>query len=656
MDLTLLPFSQDLEKEFLTQLSICAEKIELEKDRHVTSQYEIGEYFHFLEAGEIEFSIKIDHEHEELKVGESDVPFTPIGWSGFREPYRYATTVSCLKNSSFLRWKHSDLRQLIYNYPASGMVFLEFIVYQSQLLLQETRNVLANYSQELNKSFLDLDPFQENTKLSRRKSLDILKRSPFFEVFNTDELIQFAELGKKRHYHRGEKIYKQDTSSESFDILIKGKIVLIYSQDNSNKLDKRIINNRGYVIGSGCFTHDHNNHVSCVALSNATVLRINYNDLISYFAKNQKIGIQFYLRLLWFISIRLRSTRAKLITIKYEGEIRAVKNLIEQNCTQLPVISELHKIPPLLAHTYTLGDAIQKLSQLKSNGTALEKNLASSSIDILSEVLNEHNFYQGISNLYHDVVNAPSTFSHFEVRKLCAERFVNVFEKSGYLLKGEENLPESPSIFIYNHLKNHEFNTLPNNFQLTLDSHFISSVILYKKYQNPGIRVVRVPKGDEYGHQYYYERLGHIPVYTKESITIEETKEEKKIRQQTFYDTASSYLQNGTSIMLAPEGQSFSTNSSPGDFKPGAFRLASYMKEEPLIVPIAMANFDKRLNHTIFTAVIKEPFLVSDKVEDPKNKNEMRAFLEKYSQLYKTYVEEAIDLSHSSNWISLVKE
>lgn len=222
---------------------------------------------------------------------------------------------------------------------------------------------------------------------------------------------------------------------------------------------------------------------------------------------------------------------------------------------------------------------------------------------------------------------------------------MDVFEKTKYILAGEENIPDTPSIFIYNHLKNHDFNTLPNNFQLTLDSHFVSSIILYKKYKDPGIRVVRVPKGDEYGHQYYYERLGHIPVYTKDSVVLEETAEEKKRRREEFYNTASNYLQNGTSIMLAPEGQSLSTSVSPASFKPGAFRLPTFMKEEPFIVPIALANFDKRLNHTTFAAVIKEPFKISERLEDPNDKAEMAAFLEAYRKEYRMYVEEAIELS-----------
>lgn len=651
-----LPFLRELDNSFKERLMDKSEFCVKKAGEKVTIQFDLGTYFYILQEGEVVFSIKIEGELDELGVGTSSRKNTPVGWSGFREPYRYATTVTCSKESKFIRWKHEDIREMIENCPSSGIVFMEYVVHQSQLMLQELRSTLVMSVPDNSNTFLDLVPFQSITKSSGRDSLETLKKSPFFEVFNEQELIEFFKAGTEIEFSRGEKIYSQNEGSDTFNLLISGRVALVYvNNKEDNKLDKTIVDTEGYIIGSGCFTEDGFNHVSCVSLSNSVVLKLSKQKIDAYLEKFPEVGVKFYTRLLWFISTRLRSTRAKLIALNYDGEISAIKNLIEQNCTLLDVMSPLHKIPHLLKSTFTLNDAISLLEKMSVSGTALEKSLSKNSLKVLSEVVRENDFYGGLANVYSKVVNTPETWGPRKVRDFSSEKFLEVFNGTNYVISGKENLPDEASVFIYNHLENHLYNTLPNNFQLTLDSHFISSVILYQKYGDSGIRVVRVPKGEEYGHQFYYNKLGHIPVYTKDSGVLHETPDEAKQRRNAFYNTASNYLKSGTSILLAPEGQSFSTGASPGEFKPGAFYLTTKVEVEPLIVPIAVANFDQRLNRTTFSAVIKKPFKLSDRVEDPTNKEQMRDFLLKYRLEYREYVEEALDLSKGSQWMEIIK-
>jgi len=654
--LSSLSFWSLLNNQFKEALTGLSEEVILSEGEDVTIQYDLGTNFFLLLDGSVDFYIKIENENEGLKVGSSSNKFTPIGWSGFREPYRYATTVRCKKKSKLVKWRHEDLRSLFQKHPSCAIHFLEYVVFQSQLMLQEIRKYLAEVSVENKSNFLDLVPFQAHSQEVNVDSLETMKKSPFFEVFTEDELLAMHGHSFQKYYQRGEKIYRQNDTTATFDLLLNGKVGLVYSKPEEEfKLDKTIVDNEGYIIGSGCFSHDGVNHVNCVALSASQTLHFDLEEIKSYLTEHPETGVKFYLRLLWFISTRLRSSRVKLIKVNYDGEISAVKNLIEQNCTQLDVTSNLHKIPHLLKSTFTLNMAIDLLENIVTDGSPLERRLSRNSLKLLSEVIKENDFYTGLSTIYSKIVNAPENLTHREVRNICAEEFQEVFRNANYVLKGEENLPEEASIFIYNHLENHVYNTLPNNFQITLDSHFISSVVLYNKYKDPGIRVVRVPRGDEYGHQLYYQRQGHIPVYTKESAPLIETEQEKKERRLQFYQLASEYLQKGTSILLAPEGQSFSTNNSPGEFKPGAFYLSTKMEKEPFIVPIATANFDKRLNSTTFAAVIKKPFKLSEKIEDTSNRKELADFLVKYQKEYKTYVEEAIELSRGNQWLEILK-
>lgn len=620
---------------------------------YVVSQLERANYLYFLLEGEVSLSIKLKDEPENLQVGVSKEVFTPIGWSGFKQPYRYATSVVALTDLKLIRLNFREVELITEKYPIFGAAFLKLIVLKSSILLQETRKMLAQLVPVSKQSFLQLNPF-ESIDVEPYPNVDeFLKRSPFFEVFEEKELKGFKDIATISYLKSGEKAFRQGDNADFVSFMISGRLALIYAFEK-DKLDKRIVSNEGYVITIDAFTFGDTIFDTCVSLQSTWIWSIENEKLRNLLSEDPILAIKFYKRLLWYTSVSLRSARARLVRVQYDGEISAVKHIIEQHSTQLDVLSEIHKIPTLLSHTITIRDALSSLELLRRTGTSLESRLANSSLSILTEVVRENDFYGGLAQIYSSIVNAPKVFSTSEVRSFCAESFCDLFEKAGYNIKGLENLPDEPAIYIYNHLENHTYNTLPNSFQLTLDSHFISSVILHKKFQNPGIRVVRVPKGEEYGHQLYYERLGHIPVYTQDSEPLNESVEQKKNRRKAFYQTAADYLRNGTSILLAPEGRSYTTENSPGDFKAGAFVLASKLPKEPLIVPIGVANFDKRLNRTRFSAVIKEPFKLSDKVQNTSNRDEMDEFLKDLKNLFKEYVEEAQEITEENSWTKLL--
>ena len=95
-----------------------------------------------------------------------------------------------------------------------------------------------------------------------------------------------------------------------------------------------------------------------------------------------------------------------------------------------------------------------------------------------------------------------------EARISSAELVKDLFNLKKFDLRGTENLPsESGIIFIYNHISNNKSYILDNNFEITLDSHFISSVISNNYYQTPGIRVIRHSLPFEKAHNNYYNKF-----------------------------------------------------------------------------------------------------------------------------------------------------
>jgi len=252
-------------------------------------------------------------------------------------------------------------------------------------------------------------------------------------------------------------------------------------------------------------------------------------------------------------------------------------------------------------------------------------------------------FLSKLKGIFQNVIDAPKSASAEEIRINNAVQVGELFKEIGVQIKGSENLPyERGSIFIYNHLNNHPDLIVGDQFQITLDSHFISSM-LHTYYGNPGIRVTRHALSNEKSHQMYYDRLGYIRVFAKPFIPKGIAKKTIKNENQQFYKTAIDKLQNGMSLVCSPEGISHQTPNSPGPFKKGVFALASSMNPQPKIVPIVLANFDQLPNDVAYKCKIMQPFRMSDYgIFDPKNPSIVEV-VESINRRYQRWVKKLCD-------------
>ena len=248
-----------------------------------------------------------------------------------------------------------------------------------------------------------------------------------------------------------------------------------------------------------------------------------------------------------------------------------------------------------------------------------------------------------LNNLFKKVIKLPDNLNPYDVRVFCSREITKIFSKINYIIKGSENLPyEQNSIFIYNHLNNPVDYSVSTNFQITLDSHFISSLILYKYYNNAGNRVVRCSLENELAHKNYYEKFDYIRVFAERFIPKTMNYKQVKEFNKGFYSQSIDTLKKGVGIIVSPEGFSLKTEESPGIFKLGVFKLATMVKPEPKIVPVVMANFDKLLSKSLYKCEIMKPFKMSDHgiygPDDPK----LLSFIESFNGKYKRWVKNLI--------------
>ena len=248
-----------------------------------------------------------------------------------------------------------------------------------------------------------------------------------------------------------------------------------------------------------------------------------------------------------------------------------------------------------------------------------------------------------LNNLFKKVIKLPDNLNPYDVREFCSRETTKIFSKINYIIKGSENLPyEQNSIFIYNHLNNPIDYSVSTNFQITLDSHFISSLILYKYYNNAGNRVVRCSLENELAHKNYYEKFDYIRVFAERFIPKTMNYKQVKEFNKGFYSQSTDTLKKGVGIIVSPEGFSLKTEESPGIFKLGVFKLATIVKPEPKIVPIVMANFDKLLSKSLYKCEIMEPFKMSDHGIYGPNDSKLLSFIESFNAKYKRWVKNLI--------------
>lgn len=484
----------------------------------------------------------------------------------------------------------------------------------------------------------------------------ILTRSAFFEPIPDSHLSALAKEAEIEHHEAGDRIIGQHEPAEACYVLIDGTVAMSVSPGTTDENPDappaddvlvRRYGDPGRVLGWSALVPPFRYRATITALQPTRVLRLERHGLERHMDRHPDFGVAFMERLIWVLGNRLRETRTRLITRRYDQETLAIRALLDQSAEQLHVDSTLHKVPHYLANRLTVADAFQALELVRAHGDENERDIAGQALEILEQVRRELRLYQDLQKVYETVAHAPNDVPAEDIRRRCGQAFMALFERLDYVIAGEENLPDSPGhIFIMNHLVNHPDNTLPNQFQLTLDTHFVSSMLLLRKYGEAPVRVIRKSLRQEYGHQGYYDRLGNIYVYSGHADEAAEDPDlSREERRRAFLQAARDTLLTGRNLVICPEGTSVRTENSPVAFKAGAFRLAALVRPEPLIVPIAVANFDKRITRTRVAAVVHPPWRLSDCVPEPDCDDALFAFVNDCQRQMSGWVREAVALA-----------
>jgi CRP-like cAMP-binding protein/1-acyl-sn-glycerol-3-phosphate acyltransferase len=483
--------------------------------------------------------------------------------------------------------------------------------------------------------------------------LALLADSPFLAGFDPQDLAVLAGHARMVTFKADERIFAQGEPATALFLLASGAVELSFAGpagQGDPGLAVQTVTHAGYPIGWSAMVEPYAYRATATAREATRLLVLNRDLLEGHARAHPAFGVALMRAIVGVIGDRLRATRLRLVARRYDDVVVAVRDLLAQGGAQLSVTSPLHKLPHYLEHRLTLADAFHTLDLLQVQGDQVERDLAALCVDVLARVHQELRLYQQLQAIYEVVAGAPPSMAPEEVRRRSMLAFRRLFAGTRHRIAGWEHLPERPGhIVIMNHLRNHPDNLLPNNFTLTLDTHFVASMILFQRYGQAPIRVVRKSRPDEYGHQGFYDRLGYVYAYSGHvDAGDEDSSSSPEARRRFFLDTAGSCLRMGQNVVICPEGANASTEESPLRFRLGAFRLAAHVRPEPLLVPVAVANFDKKLTQTTTAAVVQQPFRLSEFVADPADEPTLLAFInQQLGPRFRGWVREAAELAGS---------
>ena len=615
------------------------------EEKLIAEQHGIANKLFILVKGEAEFTK--DHNNQLYKLATLKGSGIPLGVSGLNPPSRYMADIYVKANSEYIEIDINKLKDLESIDPSYASFFYSYLVLQSMKLIWSSRNLEDCYKEEKITLSTGVKTGGEIVNTKR------IKDTAFLAFLNEEDLKKLLDYSSIKLFSANEYITAEGQLSDGINILLKGKVDATFTSIKDKKIEKntRTIARSGVALSLSSGVHETNSPYTIKATRDTTIIKFSNEFIDNLISKDPDLALKFLKRELWQLGKYIQSSSG-LTTYPAKDEAELFNYLLSDNSSRIPVNSKLYNIPHLLKNHLTHSLAFDIIYEVVVTGNENEKSIASLMIDAMSGLERKNRFFNQLTKIYNRVATSQNEFNKETLQKLTNADFIKAFDQVPYVIKGMENLPDEPTnIFFYNHLASIDENTLANGHSFSIDSHFISAKILFPKYGDGGQRIARYSRNTEFWRYNYYENLDYIFVHTPESDRLEETDKEKKKRKEKLFVETQNIFDQKRPLVIAPEGTSETddniTINSPGPFKPGAFLIASELEPEPLLVPIALANFDHSISNAIYCAVIKKPIKIKDYVKDIKNKKELEKFLTDYRKKFRSYVEEAIDLSNN---------
>ncbi|MEM9530425.1 MAG: 1-acyl-sn-glycerol-3-phosphate acyltransferase [Pseudomonadota bacterium] len=612
-----------------------ATQVEIAEGETLFTQYHPAQFFYLLLSGEVLHVGAAADDAQQLPFDPVNWPWAALGWAGFLPPDRYGTTARATRAGRLLRWSHRDLARLFYADPALASAVFDLVLASVKRQFEGLR------AQRLRESGLE-SPFTpvagRNRPLNTTAgALACLRQSAFFGRFGERNIATLAASAAGRKAIPGEKIVTQGDSLPGLLLVHQGSCDLVFEQEGQALAYRRNTSRPGLVAGiPGAAGPEA--EASVYARESCRLFEVSTAAIDDLRRRDPEFGRTFKQRMLARFAGLIAATRVVHDRSTPDPEVAAVANLIANNQTRIAVTSKLHKVPHLLSHRLSIGDGLEILE--RAGQRMSERMLAAQCRALTQNLSGEHAFYQAILETCDAVMNAPEEMPAPAVRMLCDEHLGAAFSHLNCRVEGLEHLPRDGGfVAILNHLSSPEYYELPNQYHFSFDTAFVGWLV-WRRTGRSALRVVRQSPDQEYGHNLFYRRLGHLWVPTVESGLSELSESELAARRRraskALLEEGERQLAAGTPVVLCPEGQSQPVELSPAHFHSGAFRLA--LRAGVPLVAVALGGFHRRFKDGPLVAHVQPPV---DLKAEGVDADSLRDYVDRFRRHFAPAVEQA---------------
>jgi CRP-like cAMP-binding protein len=136
-----LSFFQGIPATMLRKLATAASERTIEPGEMILHQHDEAQHLFLLIDGVAQFLIHFQGV-DDLLVGTTGERGALLGWSAFRPPYRYTSSVRCEGRCNVIRLPRAAVEEILRSEPRIGLLLLRRVASELARRLEQTRDLL----------------------------------------------------------------------------------------------------------------------------------------------------------------------------------------------------------------------------------------------------------------------------------------------------------------------------------------------------------------------------------------------------------------------------------------------------------------------------------------------------------------------------------